>query len=138
MSNRATKILPHHRFSHSLGAPLARVQGTIAHVFEAPDNHHGANHQHFTVTISAVLKFDGGDEDINGQTVFVAVRFGDDEGLDHEIPDLKAGEPIELQGEYIPIASAYPTDDNSNPVLPVLHFTHHPVGYVMYKGVHYS
>ena len=52
--------------------------------------------------------------------------------------DLKAGEPIELQGEYIPIASAYPTDDNSDPVLPVLHFTHHPVGYVMYKGVHYS
>ncbi|MBB4568824.1 hypothetical protein [Rhizobium leucaenae] len=117
MSNRANRILPHHRFSHSLGAPLARVQGTIAHVFEAPENHHGANHQHFTVKIEMVLKFDGGDDDITGQIVFVAVRFGDNEGLDHEIPDLRAGEAIELQGEYISIASAYPTEDNSNPVL---------------------
>lgn len=138
MSHRANRILPHHRFPHSLGAPLARVQGTVARVFEGPENHHGANHQHFTVKIDKVLKFDGGNTDIAGQEVFVAVRFGDSEGLDHEIEDLEAGNPIELQGEYISDSEAYPTEDNSNPVLPVLHFTHHPVGYVAYEGEHYS
>ena len=138
MSNRANRILPHHRFSHSLGAPLARVQGTIARVFASPENHHGANHQHFTVTIAKVLQFEGSDQDITGETVFVAVRFGDTEGLDHEIEDLAVGHTIEIQGEYIPSGTAYPTEDNVDPVLPVLHFTHHPVGYVLYEGVHYS
>jgi hypothetical protein len=138
MSNRADRILPHHRFSHSLGAPLARIQGTIVRVFASPENHHGANHQQFTVKIETVLTFQGGSADITGQTVFVAVRFGDTEGLDHEIDGLAAGKPIELQGEYIASAEAYPTEDNRDPVLPVLHFTHHPVGYVLYEGVHYS
>lgn len=138
MSFRANTILPHHRFTRSLGAPLARVQGTVVKVFDGPENHHGANHQHFTVQIEKVLRFDGGSEDIAGQTVFVAVRFGDNEGLDHEIEGLAAGRPIELQGEYIGSGDAYPTEDNTNPVLPVLHFTHHPVGYVLYQGEHYS
>lgn len=38
MSNPATKILPHHRFSHSPGALKARVRVKIAHVFEVPDS----------------------------------------------------------------------------------------------------
>jgi hypothetical protein len=138
MSNRASLILPHHRFVYSLGAPLAAVQGTISHVFAAPENHNGANHQHFVMKIDQVLKFEGGNANLAGTDVFVAVRFGDNEGLAHEIPDLKAGQPIEVQGEYIPDASAYPTQDNQNPVLPVLHFTHHPIGYVKYEGQYYS
>src|ERR1700685_1969490 len=51
MSNRATQILPHHRYVYSLGAPLACVQGTISKVFDSPENHHGANHQHFIIKI---------------------------------------------------------------------------------------
>ncbi len=137
MSIRANTILTHHRFSHSLGAPLARVRGVIAKVFPAPENHHGANHEHFTVKITDVLKFVGSDEDISGQTVFIAVRFGDSEGLDQQIDGLEAGNDIEVQGEYISSAEAYPTEDN-NPPLPVIHFTHHPVGYVLYRGEHYS
>jgi hypothetical protein len=35
-------------------------------------------------------------------------------------------------------ASAWPTEDNRNPVLPVLPFTHRPVGYVKYQGQYYS
>ncbi|WCM22222.1 DUF3465 domain-containing protein [Paraburkholderia bryophila] len=138
VSNRATEILPHHSYVHSLGAPLACVQGTISKVFPSPDNHHGANHQQFVIRIDKVLKFDGGTANLVGTEVFVAVRFGDDEGLAHEIPGLQAGQPIEAQGEYIPDSSAYPTADNDNPVLPVLHFTHHPVGYVRYNGQYYS
>ena len=70
--------------------------------------------------------------------MFVAVRFGDTEGLDSQVVDLRAGQPIEIQGEYIDEAHAYPTQDNHNPTLPVLHFTHHPVGYIRYEGVFYS
>lgn len=140
--NRANTILRHHRFSHSLGAPLAHVKGTVATVFPGPGNHHGANHQHFTVEIDEVVSLEGASfdqADLLHQTVFVAVRFGDDEGLDSEIPDLAANAPIELQGEYIAAASAYPTQDNDgNPPLPVLHFTHHPVGFIIYAGQHYS
>jgi hypothetical protein len=66
------------------------------------------------------------------------VRFGDNEGLDHEIDGLASGHPIEVQGEYIDLGPAYPTEDNTNPVLPVLHFTHHPVGYMLYEGEYYS
>lgn len=141
MSNRATQILPHHRYVHSIGAPVACVQGTISKVFDGPENHHGANHQQFVIRIDTVVKFEGStqtSQSLVGTEVFVAVRFGDNEGLAHEIPGLQAGQPIEAQGEYIPEASAYPTEDNSNPVLPVLHFTHHPVGYVKYQGQYYS
>jgi uncharacterized protein YqgV (UPF0045/DUF77 family) len=138
MSNRATQILPHHRFVYSLGAPLACIEGTISRVFAAPENHNGANHQHLIVKIDTVVKFEGGQQNLVGTEVFVAVRFGDNEGLAQEIPGLAAGQPIEVQGEYISEASAYPTEDNSNPVLPVLHFTHHPVGFVKYAGEYYS
>jgi hypothetical protein len=135
---RANKILPHHRFPGSLGYPLAHVLGTIDKVFASPENHHGANHQQFTITVTMVLNFQGGSEDISGQAVFVAVRFGDSEGLDSEIPDLSVGNPIEIQGEYIDSAQAYPTQDNVNPTLPVLHYTHHPVGFIKYEGTVYS
>lgn len=139
--NRATTILPHHRFPQSHGAPLARIKGTVVQVFSGPENHHGANHQHFIVKIDQVKTLDGASfaaDTLVGTEVFVAVRFGDTEGLDHEIKGLEDQQPIELQGEYIASADAYPTEDNTNPVRPVLHFTHHPVGFVDYQGVHYS
>ncbi|NPT56971.1 hypothetical protein [Paraburkholderia elongata] len=138
MSNRATQILPQNPSAQSLGAPLACVQGTISKVFLSPEFHNNANHQHFVIKIDKVLKFEGGTQNLTGTEVFVAVRFGDSEGLAQEIPGLQVGQPIEVQGEYISDASAYPTEDNSNPVLPVLHFTHHPVGYVKYQGQSYS
>jgi hypothetical protein len=138
MSNSATPTLPHHTYANSLAAPLACVQGTISKVFLAPEFHHAANHQQFVITIDKVLKFEGGTQNLVGTEVFVAVRYGDSEGLAQEIPGLQVGQPIEAQGEYIAEASAYPTADNNNPVLPVLHFTHHPVGYVTYQGQTYS
>jgi len=139
--NRATTILPHHRFGHSLGAPLIHCEATVSKVFAGPENHGGANHQHFDVTITKVLTLDGAAFDadtlLNTQA-FVAVRFGDMEGLDAEIEDLIENTPIELQGEYIAVSEAYPTQDNADPKLPVIHFTHHPIGFVVYEGKHYS
>ena len=131
MSNLATQILPHHSDPHSVGAPLACVQGTISKVFLNPEFHHTAEHQQFVIKIDSVVN-------LVGTEVFVAVRYGDSEGLAQEIPGLQVGQPIEAQGEYIAQASAYPTADNNNPVLPVLHFTHHPVGFVLYQGHTYS
>lgn len=141
-SHRANVILPHHSFNHSLGAPLAHVKATVSKVFAGPENHHGANHQHFNISITEVLSLDGADfsaDSLVGTETFVAVRFGDNEGLATEIAGLTENTPIELQGEYIVSSDAYQTQDNdSNPPLPVLHFTHHPVGFVIYNGQHYS
>jgi hypothetical protein len=137
--NRANRILPSHRFVHSLGAPLAHVKGTVVTVFAGPGNHHGANHQHFTLSVSTVVSLEGANfspETLVGQTIFVAVRFGDNEGLDSEIPGLAENTPIEVQGEYVSSAAAYPTQDNDGN--PALHFTHHPVGFVLYEGHYYS
>ena len=138
MSNLETQVLPHHSDPHSVGAPLACVQGTISKVFLSPEFHHAAEHQQFVIKIDSVVKFEGGTQNLVGTEVFVAVRYGDSEGLAQEIPGLQVGQPIEAQGEYIAQASAYPTADNNNPVLPVLHFTHHPVGFVLYQGHTYS
>jgi hypothetical protein len=138
-ATRADRILPHHRFKHSLGMPLLRVQGTIIKVFASPEHHHGANHQQFIVRVDQILKVEGIDQSAIGREIFVATRFGDDEGLDHEIEGLREDTSIELQGEYVDSAHAYKTEDNDgDPPLPVLHFTHHPVGYVIYDGEHYS
>jgi hypothetical protein len=140
--NRATKILTHHRFDHSHGAPHVHIKGTVVTVFDGPGNHHGANHQHFTVKAEEIVALEGAqfsEPDITGQTLFVAVRFGDTDGLDSEIPDLREQTPIEIQGEYIKDSDAYPTQDNEGAnKLPVLHFTHHPVGFVRYEGQYYS
>jgi hypothetical protein len=140
--NRATRALPFHDSPFSLHAPLAHVKGTVAHVFEAPENHHGADHQHFTIKIEEVIDLKAAPfapDTLVGQFVFIAVRFGDGMGLQNPIPGLSEDTPIEIQGEYISAAEAYPTEDNdSQPPLPVLHFTHHPMGFLVYGGQKYS
>lgn len=137
-SYTANQFLPHHSNPHSLGAPRVRISAELTKVFAGPENHHGANHQHFRVKVTQVLKFEGGQADLVGQELFVALRFGDGEGLSAPIADLQVGQPIEIQGEYISAAEAYPTEDNADPILPVLHFTHHPLGYVRYHDETYS
>ncbi len=43
---KAIGFLSHHRFKHSVGAPLVRVLGNIEKLYPSSDNHNGANHQH--------------------------------------------------------------------------------------------
>lgn len=111
-----------------MGAPLIRVTATVDTVESSPANHHGANHEHI---ILKDLKLETSKGLPDGtrlpERIFVAIRFGDNEGLDSEVP-LQVGERIRIQGEYIDAHEAYPTPDN--PGLAVLHFTHHPVGFV--------
>jgi hypothetical protein len=126
--------LPFHHHPNSAKGPRVHVKGSIAAVLHEDDDVNGGRHQHFQVTVEQLVSIEGGQGDITGQTLFVAVRFGDGEGLSERIPNLAAGKPIELQGEYIDAMRALPGPDNENPVLPVLHFTHHPVGFVLYEG----
>ncbi|EGD58755.1 hypothetical protein Y88_0813 [Novosphingobium nitrogenifigens DSM 19370] len=141
-SSNAAAPLAHHAFRGSLGAPLAHVDAVIAHVLPGNEHHHGAQHQHLIVIVTRLIAFAGLPADKApqiGARMFVAIRFGDEDGLAEAIPDLAEGMPIELRGEYIDPATAYPTVDNSGPEhLPVLHFTHAPVGFVIYARHRYS
>ena len=46
------------------------------------------------------------------------------------------GTPVEMQGDWIPADEATAGEDD--PGLPVLHFTHRPVGFVRYEGEQYE
>lgn len=110
------------------------VSATIADDFiHSMRDHKGALHQHFFIDIENVL--DGGENPVE-KKVFVAARYGDKSGLKEPVRDLAPGNPIVLRGKYIPTDEAYKTGDN--PGFPVLHFTHHPVGYIIYNGVKYE
>ena len=125
---RATEVLPHHRFKQSLGGPLILVLANIETLYPSPGNHNGANHQHLILNNIKVESAKGMPPGLQvSERIFVAIRFGDDEGLADPIPFVQ-DQLTRMQGEYIDSAQAYPTQDN--PGLSVLHFTHHPVGFV--------
>jgi hypothetical protein len=102
----------------------------VARVFPDRYDHDGAEHQH--IWIDHVQALDGG-EDYDGD-VFVAIRITEG-GIGRDIP-FEVGRPVEIQGDWIPADGARPGQDD--PGLPVLHFTHRPVGFVRYEGVLYE
>jgi hypothetical protein len=127
--------LAHHSHPLSLNAPVVHLKAVIKKV--DPDAiHYGAKHIHLIINQVTVLEIRGATPDSVGIEIFCAIRYGDNLGLSNRILGLESGQEIELQGEYIDINNAYPTPDNPND--PVLHFTHHPVGFVYYQGVRYE
>lgn len=135
-------FLSHHRFSSSLGGPLIRIVATIEKLYPYSSHHHGANHQHLIVNNIKVEYSEGLPPGMEvSQEIFVAVRFGDHVGLVDPVPFVE-GKMTRLQGEYIDSADAYSTPEN--PGLSVLHFTHHPAGFVDFPvgedvaSLHYS
>lgn len=106
------------------------VSANVARLFPDQYAHDGAIHQH--VWIDALKALDGG-ADYPGN-VFVAIRITDG-GVGTDIP-FKHDTPVEMQGMFIPASEADPGPDNNG--LPVLHFTHHPVGFVIYQGKEYQ
>lgn len=109
---------------------LRHVAAVVSKVFPDRFNHDGAEHQH--VWIDDVTGLDGG-PGYDGN-VFVAIRVTQG-GIGHDIP-FAEGTPIELQGDWIPADEA--TAGQDDPDLPVLHFTHKPVGFVRYQGQQYD
>jgi hypothetical protein len=129
------KPLAHHSHPLSLNAPVVHLKAVIKQV-DPDEIYQGVTHMQFVINQVTVLEVQGGDADSVGTEIFCAIRYGDDLGLSNKIPGLESGQEIELQGEYIDINHAYHTPDNPND--PVLHFTHHPVGFVDYQGVRYE
>ena len=97
-------------------------------------DHKGKLHQHFYINIKQVTQ--GNKNLIDNNLVFVAAHYGDEDGIAAPIPHLQPGSPIIVRGRYIPSSEAFQTEDN--PGFPVLHYTHHPIGYIIYAGVKYE
>jgi subtilase family serine protease len=116
-------------------APVVHLQAVIKTV-ESDKVEHGVSHHHLLIHRIEVLQSDGVDPSSIKPELFCAIRYGDSLGLPGPIPGLQAGQAIELQGEYIDENHIYPTI--GNPGDPVLHFTHHPVGFVVYQGKRYE
>jgi subtilase family serine protease len=110
---------------------VVRVKAVIASV-EPDVVQSGVHHHHLIVSNIQVEHIEGADASVVQPEAFVAIRYGDKYGLQGPIPGLAAGQPIELQGQYVPINQTYPSV--GNPGDPVIHFTHHPVGFVKYQG----
>jgi hypothetical protein len=106
------------------------VKAIVSKVFPDRYDHDGAEHQH--IWIGDVQPLDGGAA-VDGD-VFVAIRVTDG-GVGADIP-FEVGAPVEMQGMLIPADEAYPGPDNNR--MPVLHFTHRPVGFVTYGGKTYE
>jgi hypothetical protein len=128
--------LAHHSHPLSLNAPLVHLKAVIKKV-EHDEVDNGAKHMHFMIHQVTVLDIHGAAPASVGAEIFCVIRYGDTIGLANRIPGLQSRQEIELQGEYIESNNAYLMLDNPNND-PVLHFTHHPVGFVYYQGVRYE
>ena len=106
------------------------VSATVAKLFGERLQAEGAEHQQ--LWIDGLESLDGDGFSYAGD-VFVAIRITEG-GIGQEIPFV-ANTPVELQGMFIPAAEA--TAGTNDPGLPVLHFTHSPVGFVVYDGKTY-
>ena len=97
------------------------------------DDTSGAEHIQIFVTLTKLIQ--GGtavDADIqrtiaDGDDVFVAIRYGDSDGITQPIVGLVPGVALDLKGEYIPAAEAGAEGGRQ---VAVLHYTHHPVGFI--------
>ena len=67
------------------------------------------------------------DAKATGRDVFVAIRFGDSLGIQETIKGLNKGAALKLKGEWITKEKALA---HGGEKLSVLHFTHHPLGFI--------
>ncbi len=110
---------------------LRHVSATVAQLFGARVIIEHAEHQQ--LWIDGLTSLNGDGFSYSGD-VFVAIRITDG-GIGEDIP-FEVGTPVVLQGMFIPADQA--TAGTNDPGLPVLHFTHAPVGFVIYDGVTYK
>ncbi|MCQ8276851.1 hypothetical protein NFI95_00100 [Acetobacteraceae bacterium KSS8] len=110
---------------------LRHVGANIVKLFGEQVDIQGAAHQQLWIDRLTSLNQDGF---AYAGNVFVAIRITDG-GIGREIP-FEVGRKVEMQGMFIPADEA--TAGTNDPGLPVLHFTHRPVGFVVYDGVTYD
>jgi hypothetical protein len=110
---------------------LRHVSATVVKLFGERIQLADAQHQQLWIDKLSSLNGDGFSYAGN---VFVAIRITEG-GIGQEIPFV-ANTPVEMQGMFITAAEATP--GTNDPGLPVLHFTHDPVGFVIYEGKTYK
>jgi endonuclease G, mitochondrial len=97
------------------------------------DNKGGDSHQQMILNVTEVIE---GDPDINDdlqrvlngrERVFLSVRFGDRMGLRTSVPGIQNGSTLRVRGEWITRDRAFA---HGGEKLSVIHFTHHPIGFI--------
>lgn len=112
-------------------ADLVEVQAVIEQDF-------GDQHEHYQFYINITqLVTPSNDNAIDNDVrdcithsskVFLAVRYGDNEGLSQPIDgNINQGDKLHLKGQWITAEKAYA---HAGEKTSVLHFTHHPVGFI--------
>lgn len=91
-------------------------------------------HHHLKITVKEIVDTDiDVDKDLTNSMekslpVFVSIRFGDRAGIPQPIKEgIDEGCEVHLRGEWIPKEKAYA---HGGEKMSVLHFTHHPLGFV--------
>jgi endonuclease G len=90
-------------------------------------------HQHMILQVLQVLQDDPDVEnDVQRvlaaqEHIFLAIRVGDSMGLARPVPNVHVGDKLKMRGEWITKDKAY---SHGGEKMSVLHFTHHPLGFV--------
>ena len=93
----------------------------------------GGKHYRLRIAVSKILKDDPDvTKDLKnakstGRDVFVAIRFGDSMGILEPVKGLDKGVTLHLKGEWITKDKA---QSHGGAKMSVLHFTHHPLGFI--------
>ena len=112
---------------------LADVQATLTTREPDDTDAAGGTHYHLIVRIlsadhpDARIQADVQDCIDTQRPVFVAIRFGDRMGIQVPILGLDVGAALHLKGEWITREQA---QDHGGERMSVLHFTHHPIGFI--------
>lgn len=106
---------------------------TVVSQYLGIDTGGGDKHQQCIVNVQDVIQ---NDPDVapdiervrvDAEPVFVSIRVGDRMGLRQPVPGVHDGSELRFKGEWIPKERAYA---HGGEKMSVLHFTHHPLGFV--------
>ncbi len=118
---------------------LVEVSATIA--VREPDDEDGDRHYRLRVNLTEVQQSDPDiDADLrrclsSKEPVFVAIRYGDRMGILEPVAGLEKGVLVHMRGEWIPRERAHA---HGGEQMSVLHFTHHPIGFICIQQKCYS
>jgi len=106
----------------------------VIRVHEPDDNDsNGGRHYRLRITLSEIVtNHDEVKADVQrcldqNKRVFVAIRFGDSQGVTTAVTGIDVNDAVQLKGEWIPASKAR---SNGGERVSVLHFTHHPCGFI--------
>ena len=112
---------------------VVEIDAILAGREDDDDDPNGGRHVRLLVGVAKIIKTDPDvdadlrDAKANGRNVFVAVRIGDSQGIVEPIKGLAEGSTLHLKGEWITREKARA---HGGERMSVLHFTHHPIGFI--------